>query len=123
MKKGNVAEVKELTPREIVLKFIDALNKHDYVTARLYADDSMKFEGVLGSRSGAEAYFKDVEKMQLQYTLHKVFADDNDVCLLYDLPMSGVTIFCCGWYTVRAGKITSLKVIFDPRPVLEQVKK
>jgi len=33
--------------------------------------------------------------------------------------MSGATLFTCGWYQVEDGKIRSLKVVFDPRPVLD----
>jgi hypothetical protein len=45
-----------------------------------------------------------------------------DVCLLYDLTMSGKTIFGCGWYEVRQGKVVHLRVVFDPRPFLEGKK-
>jgi len=58
--------------------------------------------------------------MKLKYKILKAFEDENDVCLLYDLTMSGLTIFGCGWYLVQGGKIKSLRVVFDPRPVLAQ---
>lgn len=60
--------------------------------------------------------------MKLKYKIIKVFEAENDVCVLYDLDMSGLTIFGCGWYQVEQGKVKSLKVVFDPRPVLEQGK-
>jgi hypothetical protein len=75
---------------------------------------------VLGSRNGATAYFNDMEKMKLKYDVKKSFVSGNDVCLLYDITMSGITIFGCGWYHVQCNKINSLKVVFDPRPVIEQ---
>jgi len=78
---------------------------------------------VLGSRNGAADYFNDMEKMKLKYDIKKVFAEGNDVCLLYDTVLSGVTIFGCGWYHVEGDKINSLKVVFDPRPVLEMANK
>jgi hypothetical protein len=73
----------------------------------------------LGSRNVADAYFKDMERMRLKYDAKKVFADGNDVCLFYDLAISGLTIFGCAWYQVANGKIRSLRVVFDPRPILE----
>jgi hypothetical protein len=60
-----------------------------------------------------------MERMKLKYGIKKIFADENDVCLFYDLSMGGLTLFGCGWYHVQNGKINSLKVVFDPRPVLE----
>lgn len=108
---------------KVVISFVKALNEEDFKTARQYASDDMKFIGVLGSRDGADAYFKDMEKMKLKYDIKKVLTGGDDVCLLYDLQMSGLTIFGCGWYHVREGKVSSLRVVFDPRPVLEQTGK
>jgi hypothetical protein len=79
----------------------------------------MTFEGVLGSRNGAEEYFRDMRKMGLQYDIKHVFVNADDVCLLYNLNISDKTIFCCGLYHLEGGKISSLKVVFDPRPILE----
>jgi limonene-1,2-epoxide hydrolase len=104
--------------KEIVLKFIDALNSHDYDTARNYLNDNMTFVGVLGARNGADAYMDDMSRMKFEYDIRKTFADDNDVCLFYDINMAGKTIFCSGWYHLEEGKISTFRVVFDPRPVL-----
>lgn len=56
--------------------------------------------------------------MRLKYDVKKVFADGNDVCVFYDVTLSGVKVFTCAWYQVEDSKIRSLKVVFDPRPVL-----
>ena len=109
--------------KEIVLSCVKALNEEDFKTARKYMTEDFSFIGVLGSRDGAAAYFNDMEKMKLKYDIKKAFVDGNDVCLLYDLTMSGVTLFGCGWDHVTGDKIDSLKVVFDPRPILEQSDK
>jgi hypothetical protein len=83
----------------------------------------MSFRGVLGSRDGAEAYFKDMKNMKFKYDIKKTFVDGNDVCLFYDIDMSGKAILTCGWYHVENGKISSLRVVFDPRPVLDAADK
>jgi limonene-1,2-epoxide hydrolase len=106
-----------------VLSFIDAMNAEDFKTARNYVTDDMKFIGVLGTRDSADAYFKDMERMKLKYDIQKIFSDENDVCLFYDITMSGLKIFSCGWYKTENNKIKSFKVIFDPRPLLEQSAK
>ncbi len=112
-----------MTNKEIVLACVQAINAEDFDTARTYAADNMQFKGVLGARDGANAYFDDMRKMNLKYNVLKAFEDGDDVCLLYDLTISGLNIFGCGWYHVAEGKIDSLKVLFDPRPVLAQKDK
>jgi len=109
--------------KSIVLFFIKALNDSDFDTARGYLADNLVFQGVLGTRNSADDYIQDMRKMKFQYAVQKVFADGNDVCLWYDITMSGQEIFSCGWYKVSEGKIDSFKVLFDPRPLLEQAKK
>jgi predicted ester cyclase len=105
--------------KQVVMSCVDAINKEDFKRARQYVSDDISFVGVMGSRQGADAYFKDMERMRLKYDIHKVFADVNDVCLFYDLAIAGITVFGCAWYQVANGKIRSLKVVFDPRPILE----
>ncbi|MEO7776528.1 MAG: nuclear transport factor 2 family protein [Fibrobacteria bacterium] len=105
--------------KEIVLEFVEAINNEDFAAARGLADDDMVFVGVMGSRHGADAYFKDMEKMRLKYAIKKVFADGEDVCLFYDLGMDGKTVFGCGWYGLENGLVKTLKVLFDPRPFLK----
>ena len=119
----NYPAVAAVNVKEFVLSFIKALNREDFKAARTYVSDDMKFVGVLGSRDSADAYFKDMERMKLKYHIKKVFADGNDVCLLYDLDMQGRTIFGCGWYHLEFDKINSLLVVFDPRPLLEASEK
>jgi limonene-1,2-epoxide hydrolase len=104
--------------KEVVMSFINALNNDDFTTARTFTRHDLQFEGVMGSRDGADAYFNDMQKMRLKYDVKKVFVEGNDVCMFYDIDMSGKTIFSCGWYKVQDGKIASFRVIFDPRPLL-----
>jgi hypothetical protein len=108
---------------DMILSFIQAMNVEDFKTARTYVNDDMKFIGVMGSRDGADAYFADMAKMKFKYNVKKVFADDGDVCVFYDIDMGNVTAFTCGWYHLVKGKIDTLRVLFDPRPVLEASKK
>lgn len=103
---------------DIVLSFIKALNDEDFAAARNSAADDLKFIGVLGERDNAETYFTDMRKMKLKYDIKRVFSDGDDVCVFYDIDMGRATIFSCGWYHVVDGKVNSIRVIFDPRPLL-----
>jgi hypothetical protein len=102
----------------LVLSYLEALNAENFRLAGRYASDDMTFDGALASRHGADAIFADLERMHLKYDVKKLFVDGNDVCVFYDVTLSGVKLFTCGWYQVNEGKIRSLKVVFDPRPVL-----
>lgn len=104
--------------KDTVLAFIDAMNKEDFKAARNFVAPDMDFIGVMGSRHGADAYFSDMEKMKFKYEIKKTFADDNDVCLWYDIDMGKKTITSAGWYHLADGKIDEFKVLFDPRPLL-----
>ncbi len=109
--------------REVVLAYIKALNDEDFEAARKLVNDELTFDGVLGKRNGADAYFQDMEKMKFKYKVLKVFSDGNDVCLFYDVDMGSASALTCGWYHLKYGKINSLKVVFDPRPVIESSNK
>ena len=112
------------TAKDLVLTFIAALNKEDFETAAACLNEDMVFEGVMGTRNGAESYISDMKKMKFKYDIQKVFENENEVCLLYNIDMSGnATIFTCGWYHVAYGKIKKLKVVFDPRPLLENANR
>ena len=116
-------DILEKGTKEIVLALIDAINKEDFQTARSFVTNDFKFNGVLGARDGADAYFKDMEEMKLKYDIKKSFSDGSDACILYEIEMAGKKIFCSGWYHLRNHKVASLRVVFDPRPVLEAQKK
>lgn len=77
------------------------------------------------------AFYRDILKLDVEekpiinptvlYEIDKVFANENDVCVIYNIDMFGKDkILNCGLYHLDHGKISSLNVIFDPRPVLEK---
>jgi hypothetical protein len=109
--------------KDIVMSYVKALNDEDFKTARQYVSDNLSFAGPLATLNEADAYFKDMERMRLKFEIKKVFVDSEDVCLLYDLKAGPKTLFGCGWYHLEQGKISSIRAIFDPRPILEMSAK
>jgi hypothetical protein len=103
---------------KVVLSLGKALNEENYAAARKYVSESMKYVGPFGSRDGAEAYLHEIERLHLKFDIQKIFADDRDVCVLYEITVSGITLFACGWFQVEAGTVRSMRVTFDPRPLL-----
>ena len=51
----------ENSAKEAVLASIRALNDEDFELAKRYISDDISFVGVMGSRQGADAYFRDME--------------------------------------------------------------
>jgi limonene-1,2-epoxide hydrolase len=116
----------ESNSKEVVLSFLKALNSQDMKTARIFIDDNMSFFAPDGAPlQGAEAYLNGWKPLGIKYEIKKTFADGEDVCVLYDISFSkpaAVTLFACGWYQVKNGKVNSIKVIFDPRPLFNTKK-
>jgi ketosteroid isomerase-like protein len=106
--------------KELVLDLIHALNEEDFDAARNCITEDFSFVGVMGSRKGANSYIEDMKKIKIKYKIHKVLAEGGDVSVLCDYTMDGKTIFGCSWYELRDGQLSSLRSIFDPRPLLEK---
>ena len=104
--------------KEVVLALGKALNDENFQIARGFVSDDMKYIGPFGVRDGAEAYLQEIQRLRLKFDIQKVFVDDRDVCAFYNIAASGITVFACGWFHVKAGKVSSLRVTFDPRPLL-----
>jgi SnoaL-like domain len=104
--------------KDVVIALITAINNEDFAAARKQLTDDLQFIGVLGSRDGGDTYIADMERMKMKYDIRKVFADGDDVCVLADITLAGKTIFNCGWYQLAGNHVKSLKVLFDPRPLL-----
>jgi hypothetical protein len=110
--------------KEIVREFIQATERQDFQAARSYLSDNMTYVSPVNSFDRAEPYLKYnlhlYETRQLvKFNIKKEFADSNDVCIIHELNSQMV----CLWYHVgNDGKISSLRVIFDPRSFLQQRK-
>ena len=96
----------------------------DMDATRALLADGVRFVGPLGQTMGADEYLAGVGRLAEIVTgvdQHEVIADGDDVCIVYDLltDTTAGPIPCAGWYQVRDGKVTWVRVFFDPRPLLE----
>jgi limonene-1,2-epoxide hydrolase len=115
--------------KEIVMEFIQALERKDFKTVRSYISDNITVVAPgpveLTSFNKAEPFMNYLEHANLpKLDIKKEFADSHDVCLLYEMNYHEppVTTFVCGWFHVNDGKISSLRFVVDPRPLFEQKK-
>jgi hypothetical protein len=110
--------------KEIVMEFVQATEHQDFQTARGYLKENVSYVSCLNSFDRAEPYLKYnlhlYQTGQLaKFDIKKEFADSNDVCILHEWNSQLV----CVWYHVDDdGKISSVKVIFDPRPYLQYLQ-
>lgn len=106
------------TVQNIAEQFIQCLNEEDFGKAEGFLHPDFKFIGVLGTREGASVYIQDMSQMKFKYQILKAFTAGEDVCFWYTIDMGNKAILASGWYQIMDGKIHSLKVVFDPRPLL-----
>ncbi|MGI0049811.1 MAG: hypothetical protein ACREAW_09750, partial [Nitrososphaera sp.] len=73
----------------------------------------------------AEPYLKYNESLHLpKLDIKKILADGDDVCLLYEITLTKppATVFVSAWVHVDDGKISSIRLVFDPRPFVQPAK-
>jgi len=100
----------------VVLSYISALDRQDYGAALELLHEKVRIRGPAGETFGKPLDFIEMlRKYQGRYDVKKVFSDEADVCVLYDLKTNGPTVFMSSWYQVGGVKITSIQTIFDPR--------
>ena len=108
--------------KEVVMSYQRSLGSQDYKTARsMMSDDGFSFRGPLATHDKPEGLLEDLKQLHhivKGVEMKKIFADGEDVCLLYDLITTSpdATSFTCEWYTVKNSKIKSVRVVFDARP-------
>jgi len=105
---------------EIVQKYQEATGKGDFGAARKLVHDDLAFHGPIDQFDKPEALFEALKTLLpiVERTeVRKVFADGNDVCVLYDLvtKTSGAELIV-EWFKVRDDKIATIRVVFDARP-------
>lgn len=99
------------------MEYIQATERQDFQSARGYLSDNVSYVSPVNSFDRAEPYLKyNLHLYQtgqlVKFDIKKEFADSNDVCIIHEINSQLVSV----WYHVDDdGKISSIKVIFDPR--------
>ena len=111
------------TAKEIVMAYLDEVTeRRDFESAKSYLKEDVSYWSPLNSFDNAEAYLKYNFSLNLpKLDIKKTFADGDDVCLLYEITLAkpAMALFACLWAHVDDGKISSIKVLFDPRPFVQ----
>ncbi len=112
----------ETTPahaRQIVGQFGAAFAKKDFAGARRLLHDDLSFHGPIDKFSRADDYIASIQKLagiMKGIREEKTIAEGHDVVVFYTLETQIVDSPVADWYTVRDGKIASIRTYFDARP-------
>jgi len=109
------------TPAAVGATYFDAWMRGDFDTVRSILADHVTFDGPLGHSSNAEECVEGLRRMSKIVTdivIRKTFVDGQDVLTWYDLHTANTDpLPTVNWRHVEVGKITWIRVTFDPRPL------
>jgi hypothetical protein len=99
--------------------YFDAWLAGDFARLRSVLADDVDFAGPLGQVTGGDECLRGLEglsKIMTGIEIRKVFAAGSDVLTWYDMATRVADpVPVANWMQVRDGKITRIRVAFDPR--------
>lgn len=106
---------------QVAATYFSAWKAGDFATSRSVLADNVIFDGPLGHVEGGDACAQALQRMSRIVTdivVQKRFVDGPDVLTWFDLH-TNVAPPCAtaNWSHVEHGKITRIRVAFDPRPL------
>jgi hypothetical protein len=111
----------ETTPEAIAEAYFDAWKADDFDTFRSLLADDVEFIGPLAHLEDADACVAGIERMSKLKTdivVRKRFVDGADVLTWFDLHTTAADpLPTANWSHVENGKITTIRVAFDARPL------
>ena len=108
-------------PADVAASYFDAWKRRDFVRLRAILADDVTFDGPLGQAANAEECIAGLRRMSEIVTdivIRKTFIDGPDVLTWFDLHTATTApLPTVNWRHVDNGKITAIRVTFDPRPL------
>jgi ketosteroid isomerase-like protein len=99
--------------------YFQAWLARDFARLRAVLADDVHFAGPLGQVTGADECLRSLEGLARIITgieIRKVFTDGPDVLTWYDMATTVAgPVPVANWMQVSEGKITRIRVAFDPR--------
>jgi hypothetical protein len=109
------------TAADVSATYLQAWRAGDFDTLRTVLADDATFDGPLGRARSADeciAGLQGMSKIMTDIVVRKTFVDGNDVLTWFDLHTADTDpLPAVNWRHVENGKITSIRVTFDPRPL------
>lgn len=108
-----------MTPAQVMATYFESWQAKDFDRLRSVLADDASFRGPLGSADDADTCIKGLRGMAeilTDITIHKTFVDGPDVLTWFDLHTTvAPPAPTANWSRVENGKITRIRVTFDPR--------
>jgi ketosteroid isomerase-like protein len=108
--------------KSIATDMLTAWTSGDFARTRALLHDDATFDGPLGQTRGGDRYVEGVRGFARtidRVEIHKVIAEGDDVCVVYDLvTREGTAIPTVGIYRVEEDLVRSVRAYFDPRPLV-----
>jgi hypothetical protein len=108
-------------PRVVAEAYFSAWLEHDWERLRGLLADDVSFRGPLASIDGADGCvdgMRGLARILTGIEVHKRFVDGPDVLTWFDLHTSvAPPAPTANWSRVDDGRITRIRVTFDPRPL------
>ena len=113
--------------KTVVKNYFDSWKARDFPRLRSLLADDVDYVGPLGHVRNGDGYARSVEGMSKTMTevvVQKMIVDGADALTWFDLKTIGAgTTTVANWSHVENGKITWVRVTFDPRGLLAANKK
>jgi ketosteroid isomerase-like protein len=110
-------------PAHVAKAYFDAWTSNDMDSFRELLAEGVTFDGPLATSANADEAVAGMTKlaaMTERIDIRKRCVDAEDVITWFDLHLEGVEPMpVANWTRVENGKIVSIRVVFDPRPMLE----
>jgi SnoaL-like domain len=110
-----------VTVAEVAAAYFEAWRAGDFDTLRSLLADDATFDGPLGQARSADECVEGLRRMSKIMTdivIRKTFVDGGDVLTWFDLHTADTgPLPTVNWRHVENGKITAIRVTFDPRPL------
>lgn len=108
-------------PLEVFDAYYEAWRANDFERLRSVLADDMEFSGPLAQLKGADECVRGLERMseiKTDIVIERMLSDGADVLSWFALHTTVASpVPVASWAHVRDGRITSLQVTFDPRPL------
>jgi hypothetical protein len=110
-------------PKRLAETYFESWQAKDFDTFRSILADEATFTGPLGTADDADGCVRGIKGMSEMVTdivVQKMVADDTDVLTWFELHTSAAPPCpTVNWSHVEGGKITQIRVTFDPRPLVD----
>lgn len=109
-------------PAEVAAVYVEAWKAGDEARLRSILSEDVTFVGALGTATGVDecvAGLLGMRSILTDVVVHARVADDHDVITWFDLHTSVADPApTANWSHVEEGRITAIRVTFDPRGIL-----